>query len=133
MKKNTVKAFIVAIAMVCTSNLTTSANNITDGATASVKTKIAQVNKSLSFNVWIENTANKKVMVIVLDADKNEIHREYVGYKLEKFAKTFDFSNLSDGKYTIEVINSNVDVIDSKSFEIKTNQTVNRDIVVAIR
>lgn len=133
MKKNTVKAFIVAIAMVCTSNLTTSANNITDGAMASVKTKIAQVNKSLSFNVWIENTANKKVMVIVLDADKNEIHREYVGYKLEKFAKTFDFSNLSDGKYTIEVINSNVDVIDSKSFEIKTNQTVNRDIVVAIR
>jgi hypothetical protein len=133
MKKNTVKAFIVAIAMVCTSNLTSFANNITDGTSASVKSKIAQVNKSLSFNVWIENTANKKVMVIVLDADKNEIHREYVSYKTEKFAKTFDFSNLSDGKYTIEVVNSNVDVIDSKSFEIKTNQTVNRDIVVAIR
>ena len=99
----------------------------------SVKTKIAQVNKSLSFNVWVENTANKKVMVVVLDADKNEIHREYVGNKAGKFAKTFDFSNLNDGKYTIEVVDSNVDVIDSKSFEIKTNQTVNRDIVVAIR
>ena len=133
MKKNTVKAFIVAIAMVCTSNLTSFANNTTDGATASVKTKIAQVSKSLSFNVWVENTANKKVMIVVLDADKNEIHREYVGNKSEKFAKTFDFSNLNDGKYTIEVVNSNVDVIDSKSFEIKTNQTVNRDIIVAIR
>ena len=133
MKKNTVKAFIVAIAMVCTSNLTSFANNTTDGATASVKTKIAQVSKSLSFNVWVENTANKKVMVVVLDADKNEIHREYVGNKAGKFAKTFDFSNLNDGKYTIEVVNSNVDVIDSKSFEIKTNQTVNRDIIVAIR
>ena len=133
MKKNTVKAFIVAIAMVCTSNLTSFANNTTDEATASVKTKIAQVNKSLSFNVWVENTANKKVMVVVLDADKNEIHREYVGNKVGKFAKTFDFSNLNDGKYTIEVVNSNVDIIDSKSFEIKTNQTVNRDIIVAIR
>ena len=133
MKKNTVKAFIVAIAMVCTSNLTSFANGTTDGATTSVKTKIAQVNHSLSFNVWVDNAANKKVMVVVLDADKNEIHREYVGKNSEKFAKTFDFSNLNDGKYIIEVVNAKVDVIDSKSFEIKTNQTTNRDIIVAIR
>ncbi len=132
MNKNTVKAFIVAIAMVCTSNLSSFATTSNDGAAASVKTKITQVSKSLSFNVWVENTG-KKVMVIVLDADKNEIHREYVSPKSEKFAKTFDFSNLSDGKYTIEVVASNVDVVDSKSFEIKTNQIVNRDIIVAIR
>ena len=132
MNKNTVKAFIVAIAMVCSSNLSSFANNTNDGTTASVKTKITQVNKTLSFNVWVENSG-KKIMVIVLDADKNEIHREYVSPKSEKFAKTFDFSNLSDGKYTIEVISSNVDVIDSKSFEIKTNQIINRDIIVAIR
>jgi hypothetical protein len=132
MNKNTVKAFIVAIAMICTSNLTSFANNTNDEATASVKTKIAQVNKSLSFNVWVEN-AGKKVSIVVLDADKNEIHREYVSAKSEKFAKTFDFSNLSDGKYTIEVVSSNVDVVDSKTFEIKTNQITNRDIIVAIR
>jgi len=132
MNKNTVKAFIVAIAMVCTSNLNSFANNTNDGASASVKTKIAQVNKSLSFNVWVENTG-KKVMIIVLDADQNEIHREYVGSKSEKFAKTFDFSNLSDGKYTLEIVSSNVNVIDSKSFEIKTNQIINRDIIVATR
>ena len=132
MNKNTVKAFIVAIAMVCTSNLSSFANNTNDETTVSIKTRITQVNRSLSFNVWVENT-NKKVMVVVLDADKNEIHREYVSSKSDKFAKTFDFSNLSDGKYTIEVISSNVDVIDSKSFEIKTNQIVNRDIIVAIR
>jgi hypothetical protein len=133
MKKNTVKAFIVAIAMVCTSNLTSFANNTNDEASASVKSKISQVNKSLSFNVWVENAANKKVMVVVLDADKNEIHREYVGKSSVKFAKTFDFSNLNDGKYTIEVVDSNVDVVDSRTFEIKTNAVVNRDIVVAIR
>jgi hypothetical protein len=133
MNKNTVKAFIVAIAMVCTSNLTSFANNTNDEASASVKSKISQVNKSLSFNVWVENAANKKVMVVVLDADKNEIHREYVGKSSVKFAKTFDFSNLNDGKYTIEVVDSNVDVVDSRTFEIKTNAVVNRDIVVAIR
>ena len=132
MKKNTIKAFIVAIAMVCTSNLSSFASNSNDETTASVKTKITQVNKTLSFNVWVENSG-KKIMIIVLDADKNEIHREYVSAKSEKFAKTFDFSNLSDGKYTIEVVSSNVDVIDSKSFEIKTNQIVNRDIIVAVR
>ncbi|MES2518680.1 MAG: hypothetical protein V4585_11270 [Bacteroidota bacterium] len=133
MNKNTVKAFIVAIAMVCTSNLTSFATTTNDEASASVKTKIAQVSKSLSFNIWVENSASKKVMVVVLDADKNEIYREYVNSKSAKFAKTLDFSNLSDGKYTIEVVSSNVDVVDSKTFEIKTNQTVNRDIVVAIR
>lgn len=132
MKKNTVKAFIVAVAMVCTSNLSSLANNTNDGASASIKTKIAQVSKSLNFNVWIENSG-KKVSVVILDADKNEIHREYVSPKELKFAKTFDFSNLSDGKYTIEVVTSNVDVVDSKSFEIKTNQIINRDIIVAIR
>lgn len=132
MKRNNVKAFIIAIAMVCTSNLSSFANNTNDETATSVKTKIAQVNKSLSFNVWVEN-AGKKVMVVIIDADKNEIHREYVGVKSEKFAKTFDFSNLSDGKYTIEVVSSNVDVIESKSFEIKTNQIVNRNIIVAIR
>ena len=132
MNKNTVKAFIVAIAMVCTSNLNSFANNTNDETPASVKTKISQVNKTLSFNVWVENTG-QKVMVVVLDADKNEIYREYVGSKSEKFAKTFDFSNLSDGKYTLEVVSSNVNVIDSKTFEIRTNQIVNRDIIVAIR
>lgn len=132
MNKNTVKAFIVAIVMVCTSNLNSFANNTNDGVSAPVKTKIAQVNKTLSFNVWVENTG-KKVMVVVLDADKNEIHREYVGSKSEKFAKTFDFSNLNDGTYTLEVVSSNVNVIDSKTFEIKTNQIINRDIIVAIR
>jgi len=111
MNKNTVKAFIVAIAMVCTSNLTSFAGTTNDEATASVKTKISQVSKSLSFNIWVE----------------------YISPKDAKFAKTLDFSNLNDGKYTIEVLSSNVDVIDSKTFEIKTNQTVNRDIVVAIR
>lgn len=132
MNKNTVKAFIVAVTMVCTSNLSSFANNTNDETTDSVKTKITQVNKSLSFNVWVENVG-KKIMVVVLDADKNEIHREYIGAKSEKFAKTFNFSNLSDGKYTIEVVSSNVDIIDSKTFEIKTNQIVNRDIIVAIR
>ena len=132
MKKNTVKAFIIAIAMVCTSNLSSFANNTNDETATSVKTKITQVNKSLSFNVWVEN-AGKKVMVVIVDADKNEIHREYIGAKSEKFAKTFNFSNLSDGKYIIEVVSSNVDVIESKSFEIKTNQIVNRNIIVAIR
>ena len=80
MNKNIVKAFIVAIVMVCTLNLNSFANNTNDGASAPVKAKISQVNKTLSFNVWVENTG-KKVMVVVLDADKNEIHREYVGSK----------------------------------------------------
>jgi len=106
--------------MVCASNLNSFANNINGGASVPVKTKIAQVNKTLSFNVWVENTG-KRVMVVVLDADKNEIHREYVGSKSEKFAKTFNFSNLNDGTYTLEVVSSNVNVIDSKTFEIKPN------------
>lgn len=133
MNKNSIKAFIVAAAMVCLSNVNTFANNSSDESSSLVKSKIAQVSKSLSFNVWVDNLAGKKVVVSVVDADKNEIYREYVDAKSGKFAKTFDFSSLADGKYTIEVISQNVNVVESKSFEIKTNLITNRDIVVAIR
>ena len=69
--------------------------------------------------------------LVVVDKDNNEVHREYVDAKSGKFAKTFDFSNLSDGKYTIQVLSSNIDVIDAKTFEIKTNFVTTRDLVVA--
>ena len=130
MKKNTIKAFIVAVTMVCLSNVNTFASTKDENATL-VKSKIAQVNNTLSFNVWVDNIASKKVVVLVVDADKNEIHREYVDTKGGKFAKTFDFSSLADGKYTIEVISQNVNVVESKTFEIKTNLITNRDVVVA--
>lgn len=133
MNKNTVKAFIVAVAMIGLSNVTSFAGTTNDEAVASVKTKISQVNKSLSFNVWVDNLVGKKVVIVVLDADKNEIYKEFISPKSAKFAKTFDFSNLNDGKYTIEVISSNIDVVDSKTFEIKTNQVISRDVIVAIR
>ncbi len=129
MKNNFVKALFVAAAMTCLSNVNTLAN--TNDEATFVKSKIAPVANTLSFNVWVEKPSNKKVTVIVLDKDNNEVHREYVDTKSGKFAKTFDFSNLSDGKYTIQIVSSNVDVVDSKSFEIKTNFVTSRDMVVA--
>ena len=126
---NVIKAMFVAAAMTCLSNVSAIANS--NDEEAFVKSKIAPVTNSLSFNVWVEKPNNKKVTVVVVDKDNNEVHREYVDSKSGKFAKTFDFSNLSDGKYTIQVLSSNIDVIDAKTFEIKTNFVTTRDLVVA--
>lgn len=130
MKNNSIKAIVMAAVMICLSNINVSANNL-DEATAVVKTKIKQVENSLSFNVWAENLSGKKVMVIVTDKDGNEIHREYVSGKAGKFAKTFDLSNLSDGKYSIEVVADNSAIVEAKTFEIKTNFVSSRNIVAA--
>ena len=82
---NVIQAMFVAAAMTCLSNVSAIANS--NDEEAFVKTKIAAVANSLSFNVWVEKPSNKKVTIVVVDKDNNEVHREYVDAKSGKFAK----------------------------------------------
>ncbi len=128
MKTNFIKTLVLGVALSFITNIVVLANG---PESVPVKSKIAQINNSLSFNVWVENLAKKKVMVLVSDKDGIEFYREYLNDKTDKFAKTFDLSNLSDGTYSISVISQNRDVVETKTFNIKTSVVESRKVEIA--
>jgi hypothetical protein len=85
----------------------------------SLPVSISQVGK-MKFLVSAE--PNSKLIVIISDSDHNIIHREAIESK-----KLYNFSNLLDGKYTLEIMNANKQVIQTKTFNILTE--VKRDLV----
>ena len=65
---------------------------------------------------------NSKLVVIIYDADQNIIHQEAIANK-----KLYNFANLLDGKYKMEILNAKKQVIQTKTFNILTE--VKRDLV----
>lgn len=84
-----------------------------------VPVSISQVGK-MKFLVSAE--PNSKLVVIIYDADQNIIHQESL-----KNNKLFNFASLLDGKYKMEIVNANKQIIQSKTFNILTE--VKRDLV----
>lgn len=85
----------------------------------SLPVSISQVGK-MKFLVSAE--PNSKLVVIITDADHNIIHREAIVSK-----KLYNFSDLLDGKYKMEIMNANKQIIQTKTFNILTE--VKRDLV----
>jgi hypothetical protein len=85
----------------------------------SLPVSINQVGK-MKFLVSAE--PNSKLVVIIYDADQNIIHQEAIASQ-----KLYNFANLLDGKYKMEIMNANKQIIQTKSFNILTE--VKRDLV----
>jgi hypothetical protein len=85
----------------------------------SLPVSINQVGK-MKFLVSAE--PNSKLIVIIYDADQNIIHQEAIASQ-----KLYNFANLLDGKYKMEIMNANKQIIQSKTFNILTE--VKRDLV----
>jgi hypothetical protein len=114
MKKHIINA--VAIAFFATSMSMTSNAMATE---VSLPVSINQVGK-MKFLVSAE--PNSKLVVIITDADQNIIHREAIVNQ-----KLYNFSNLLDGKYKMEIMNAKKQIIQTKTFNILTE--VKRDLV----
>jgi hypothetical protein len=114
MKKHIINA--LAIAFFATSMSMTSNAMATE---VSLPVSINQVGK-MKFLVSAE--PNSKLVVIITDADQNIIHREAIVNQ-----KLYNFSNLLDGKYKMEIMNAKKQIIQTKTFNILTE--VKRDLV----
>jgi hypothetical protein len=114
MKKLIINA--MALAFFATSMSMTSNAMATE---VSLPVSINQVGK-MKFLVSAE--PNSKLVVIIYDADQNIIHQEAIASK-----KLYNFANLLDGKYKMEIMNANKQIIQSKTFNILTE--VKRDLV----
>lgn len=86
----------------------------------------------LTFPIHIEQVGKMKflvraepkstIIVIIYDSDNNILYNEQISSQ-----KLFSFSDLSDGKYRMEVLDSRKKLVQSKSFNIQTE--VKRDLV----
>ena len=109
--KNSIAAFMLAASMFITS--TASALELT------LPVNIEQVGK-MKFLVRAEPKSS--LTVIIYDTENNILYNEQISSQ-----KLFSFSDLSDGKYRMEVLDPRKKLVQSKSFNIKTE--VKRDLV----
>ena len=86
---------------------------------ASDSTTINQVGK-LKFSV---TTTDKNLSVLIYDSNNVLIHQEFLNTN-----KLFKLDSLSDGQYTIKVIDVKKNPLVSKTFEIKSE--TKRDLIV---
>ncbi len=114
MKKHIINA--VALALFATSMSMTSHAM---AAEVSLPVSISQVGK-MKFLVSAE--PNSKLIVIITDADHNIIHQEFIASQ-----KLYNFANLLDGTYKMEIMNAHKQIIQTKTFNILTE--TKRDLV----
>jgi hypothetical protein len=109
--KNSIAVFMLAASMSITSAAST--------AELTSPVNIEQVGK-MKFLVRAE--PKSFLTVIIYDTENNILYNEQISNQ-----KLFSFSDLSDGKYRMEVLDSRKKLVQSKSFNIKTE--VKRDLV----
>lgn len=94
----------------------------TNNARKSFAIGMYRVQESMTMRLMMEKQAGEKVTVRLLNDNGQTIHQEVVGKSTKKYACNFDFSNIQDGQYTIEIASGN-EVI-TKSIKLATNQVV---------
>lgn len=104
------KKIIFTIFLLCTTLFTVNASDATT---------INQVGK-LKFYV---TTSDKNQSLLIYDSNNVLIHQEFLNTN-----KLFKLDSLSDGQYTIKVIDIKKNLLVSKTFEIKSE--TKRDLIV---
>lgn len=70
-----------------------------------------RIKNSLTMNLLLEKDKGVSVNVRLVDSRGRVLHQEYVGKGLRKVGQKFDFSEVGDGDYKIEIINGDERVV----------------------
>ena len=109
--KNYIAAFMLAATM-----------SITSAASAAELTSPVNIEQVGKMKFLVRAESKSSLTVIIYDTENNILYNEQISNQ-----KLFSFSDLSDGKYRMEVLDSRKKLVQSKSFNIKTE--VKRDLV----
>jgi len=109
--KNSIAAFMFAATM-----------SITSAASAAELTSPVNIEQVGKMKFLVRAEPKSSLIVIIYDADNNILYNEVISNQ-----KIFSFSDLSDGKYRMDILNSRKRLVQSKSFNIQTE--VKRDLV----
>jgi hypothetical protein len=109
--KNYIAAFMLAATM-----------SITSAASAAELTSPVNIEQVGKMKFLVRAEPKSFLTLIIFDTENNILYNEQISGQ-----KLFSFSDLSDGKYRMEVLNSRKKLVQSKSFNIQTE--VKRDLV----
>ena len=109
--KNSIAAFMLAATM-----------SVTSAASAAELTSPVNIEQVGKMKFLVRAEPKSSLIVIIYDAENNILYNEQISSQ-----KLFNFSDLSDGKYRMEVLDSRKKLVQSKSFNIQTE--VKRDLV----
>jgi hypothetical protein len=64
-----------------------------------------QIKNTLRLRLMMEKNPGERVTVRLLDQKGKVLHLEMVGKRTDRFSRSFDFSRVQDGSYTLEITN----------------------------
>jgi hypothetical protein len=109
--KNSIAACMIAAVM-----------SVASAASAVELTSPVNIEQVGKMKFLVRTEPKSSLVVIIYDAENNILYNEVITNQ-----KVFSFSDLSDGKYRIDILNSRKKLVQSKSFNIQTE--VRRDLV----
>ncbi|TDB63976.1 hypothetical protein [Arundinibacter roseus] len=81
-----------------------------------------RVKDSLSMKLLLEKQAGERVVVRLLNQSGETLHEEFLGKKMKKYARSFDFSQIKDGRYTLEISNGDERIL--KEIRLSTTDLI---------
>ena len=81
-----------------------------------------RVKDSLKMRLLLEKKAGEKVLVRLINQQGQVLHEEVVGKRQQKYGRNFDFSQIKDGRYTLEITNR--DEVIKRSVNLTTSGLV---------
>jgi hypothetical protein len=115
--KTIIKTLFVAIALVATSFANVKANN--PSKTASFEVGIYQTTNTLKLNLMVEKQVGNRLEIAIKN-DKGEVlYTETIAKNDAKYHGKFDFSQLGDGQYSVEISAGKEKIV--KNINLSTN------------
>jgi hypothetical protein len=81
-----------------------------------------RVKNTLTMNFLMEKEKGQRVVLRLMDGKGKVIHEEYVSKSIRKFGRKFNFSEVPDGRYTLEISDENERIV--KDIFLKTNEVM---------
>jgi len=79
-----------------------------------------RIKNTVTMNVLLEKTKGERVVIQLLNEKGRIIHSEVLNKSLEKYARRFNFEEVPDGNYTLEISDDNERVV--KNIHLTTNE-----------
>ena len=84
------------------------------------KVGMYRVKNTVAMNVLLEKSKGDRVYIKLMNSKGVVMHEEVVGKSLEKYGRKFNFQDVEDGNYTLEISDENEKIV--KNINLKTNE-----------
>lgn len=124
--KNVIKSFVAAACGVFLLNANVSAALVETKAECknnkceNFAVGMYRIKNTVTMNVLLEKSKGDRIIVRLLNEKGKVMHQEVLSRSLEKYGRKFNFSELEDGNYTLEISDDNEKIV--KNIHLTTNE-----------